>query len=58
MHEILLFAGDVVEEFPSLTIFHHQKKILGSLDDLVELYKVGVSDQLQDVYLSADSLDI
>jgi len=52
MYRLILFLlGDVVEEFSSATKLHDQEEILGRLDDLVQLYQIGMPDQFKDVNL-------
>ena len=51
-------VNDVVEQFAVLHILHNQEKILGSLDDLVELDDVRVPHSLQDVDLPRHSLHV
>lgn len=48
----------VVEELTVLHVLHHQKKLFGGFDYLIELDDVRVPDQLQDVDLSGHPLSV
>ena len=48
----------MVEELAVAYVLHYEEQLFGSLNYLVELDDVGVTDQFQDVNLSRDSFDI
>ena len=55
----LLFAfDDIVKKFSAFHILHDQKELFRGFDDLIQLDDVGMSDQLQDVYLSGNALNV
>lgn len=51
-------CNNVVEQLAPTRILHDEIQLFSSLDDLVELHHMRVSDELQDVHLSRDSLNI
>ena len=53
-----LMTNDVIEEFSILAVFHDKKQLTFSFDDLIQLYHVWVSDFLENLDLSTDSLDV
>lgn len=53
-----LLFDDVVEKLSLFHVLHHQKELLRSFDDFVELDDEGVSNQFEDVYLSENSFRV
>lgn len=49
---------DILKELAVLNKLHHEKQILCSLNDLVKLNDIGMTDELQDVNLARYSLNI
>jgi len=53
-----LFFHNVIEKLSFTEELHDQEKVLWWFYNLIKLDDVGVSDKLQNVYLSGDSFDI
>lgn len=49
---------NIVEEFTILAVLHYEEELTLSLNDLVQLDDVGMSDLLEDLDLTADSLNV
>ena len=53
-----LLANDVVKKLASFHVLHNQKQMLRSLDDLIELDDVWMTNKFQNVYFSRNTLYI
>lgn len=53
-----LVRDNILEEFAAPRVLHNQEKFFFALNDLVELDDDGVSDNLEDVDFSADTVHI
>ena len=57
LFESFLFENKL-KKFSFWDILHDEKELFGRFNNLIELDDIGVSDLLQDVYLSGDSFNI
>jgi hypothetical protein len=53
-----LHLDDVVKQLTSTCIFHNQIKLFLSFNDLVELYDLGMANNLKNVNFAGDSFDV
>lgn len=49
---------DVIKQLSPAGVLHYQVELLGSFNDFVELYDVGMSNQLEYMDFSSHSLDV
>lgn len=53
-----LIFDNVIEKLSIFHVLHDQEKLLCGFDDLIQLDKIGMPDELEDMNLACDSLDI
>jgi hypothetical protein len=58
IHQLLLRLDYAVEQLPTGNILHNQEQVLRRLNNLIELYDIGMADELQDVDLPGHPFDI